>query len=221
MHSKQIAIEYLAPKISDPTMIFKDINIFKSILPWAKDSARELFATEKSKMFLTQYIDDIAPIVDEYLISKVNKMYKKAMKSQNKLFTNLCSSEKTVAWIIDRWINVFVNLSWDSRYKNHVDLSKIKFYFNNEIDFTHNSLEDILEFEKLQKFPKNEIIKALKFIWEDGYFDYTLDSEDIDYLCKKFDLTIKDVFGTDDLVKLNLKKEQTESGHSQLVLFFT
>ena len=221
MKSKQIAIEYLAPKISDPTMIFKDINIFKSILPWAKDSAREFFETQKSKMFLTQYVDDIAPIVDEYLISRVNKMYNKAIKSQNKLFTNLCSSEKTVAWIIDRWINVFVNLSWNSRYKNHVDLSKIKFDFNHEMDFTHNSLEDILEFEKLQKFPKNEIIKALKFIWEDGYFDYTLDSEDIDYLCKKFDLTIKDVFGTDDLVKLNLKKEQTESGHSQLVLFFT
>ena len=171
-------------------------------------------------MFLTQYVDDIAPIVDEYLISRVNKMYKKAIKSQNKLFTNLCSSEKTVAWIIDRWINVFVNLSWNSRYKNHVDLSKIKFDFNHEMDFTHNSLEDILEFEKLQKFPKNEIIEALKFIWEDGYFDHTLDSEDIDYLCKKFDLTIKDVFGTDDLVKLYLKKEQTESGNSQLVLVF-
>ncbi len=220
MKSKQIAIEYLAPKISDPTMIFKDINIFKSILPWAKDSAREFFETQKSKMFLTQYVDDIAPIVDEYLISRVNKMYKKAIKSQNKLFTNLCSSEKTVAWIIDRWINVFVNLSWNSRYKNHVDLSKIKFDFNHEMDFTHNSLEDILEFEKLQKFPKNEIIEALKFIWEDGYFDHTLDSEDIDYLCKKFDLTIKDVFGTDDLVKLYLKKEQTESGNSQLVLVF-
>ena len=220
MKSKQIAIEYLAPKISDPTMIFKDINIFKSILPWAKDSAREFFETQKSKMFLTQYVDDIAPIVDEYLISRVNKMYKKAIKSQNKLFTNLCSSEKTVAWIIDRWINVFVNLSWNSRYKNHVDLSKIKFDFNHEMDFTHNSLEDILEFEKLQKFPKNEIIEALKFIWEDGYFDHTLDSEDIDYLCKKFDLTIKDVFGTDDLVKLYLKKEQTESGNSQIVLVF-
>ena len=31
MHSKQIAVEYLAPKINDPSMIFKDINIFKSI----------------------------------------------------------------------------------------------------------------------------------------------------------------------------------------------
>jgi hypothetical protein len=64
MHSKQIAVEYLAPKISNPAMIFKDINIFKSILPWAKDSAKEFFETQTSKMFLTSYVDDVAPIVD-------------------------------------------------------------------------------------------------------------------------------------------------------------
>ncbi len=53
-----------------------------------------------------------------------------------------------------------------------------------------------------------------------GSFCSSLDKEDTEYLCKKFDLTIKDVFGTDDLVKLYLKKEQTESGNSQLVLVF-
>ena len=53
MTSKQIAVEYLAPKIDDPAMIFKNINIFKSILPWAKDSAKEFFETQTSKMFLT------------------------------------------------------------------------------------------------------------------------------------------------------------------------
>ncbi|MBD3839992.1 MAG: hypothetical protein IE878_06375, partial [Epsilonproteobacteria bacterium] len=88
------------------------------------------------------------------------------------------------------------------------------------ISTTHSNTEDILEFEKLQKLPKEQIIKALKFIWEDGYFDSSLDKEDIEYLCKKFDLSIKDVFGTDDLVKLNLKKEPTENGHSQLVFVF-
>ena len=77
-----------------------------------------------------------------------------------------------------------------------------------------------MEFEKLQKLPKEQIIKALKFIWEDGYFDNSLDKDDIDELCKKFDLSIKDVFGTDDLVKLNLKKEQAENGNSQLVIIF-
>ena len=31
MNSKKIAVEYLASKISNPAMIFKDTNIFKSI----------------------------------------------------------------------------------------------------------------------------------------------------------------------------------------------
>ena len=220
MHSKQIAVEYLAPKISNPAMIFKDINIFKSILPWAKDSAKEFFETQTSKMFLTSYVDDVAPIVDEYLTNRATKMYEKAIKSQNKLFSNLCSSQKTVAWIIDRWINTFINLTSNPAYKEYIDISKIKIVFNDEISTTYSNIEYILEFEKLQNLPKEQIIKALKFIWEDGYFDSSFDKEDIEELCKKFDLSIKDVFGTDNLVKLNLKKEQTESGHSQLVFVF-
>ena len=220
MTSKQIAVEYLAPKISNPAMIFKDINILKSILPWAKDSAKELFETQTSKMFLTSYIDDVAPIVDEYLINRATKMYEKAIKSQNKLFSNLCSSQKTVAWIIDRWVNTFINLTSNPAYKEYIDISKIKIAFNDEISTTHSNIEDILEFEKLQKLPKEQIIKALKLIWEEGYFDSSLDVEDIEELCQKFDLNIKDIFGTNDLVKLYLKKEQTESGHSQLVLVF-
>lgn len=220
MHSKQIAVEYLAPKISNPAMIFKDINILKSILPWAKDSAKELFETQTSKMFLTSYIDDVAPIVDEYLINRATKMYEKAIKSQNKLFSNLCSSQKTVAWIIDRWINTFTNLTSNPAYRDYIDISKIQISFYDEISAIDSNIEDIVEFEKLQKLPKKQIIKALRLIWENGYFDNSLNVEDIEDLCKKFDLNIKDVFGTDDLVKLNLKKERTESGHSQLVLVF-
>ncbi len=220
MTSKQIAVEYLAPKIDDPAMIFKNINIFKSILPWAKDSAKEFFETQTSKMFLASYVDDVASIVDEYLTNRAIKMYEKAIKSQNKLFSNLCSSKKTVAWIIDRWINTFINLTSNPAYKEYIDISKIKIAFNDEISTTYSNVEDILEFEKLQKLPKEQIIKALKFIWEDRYFDNSLEKEDIEELCKKFDLSIKDVFGTDDLVKLNLKKEQTQSGQVQLMMVF-
>ena len=219
MNSRQIAVKYLAPRIKDPTMIFRDIKIFQTILPWAKDSAKELFQTQPSKMFLISYIDDVAPIVDEYLINRATKMYEKAIKSQNKLFSNLCSSQKTVAWIIDRWINTFINLTSNPNYKDYIDISKIKIAFD-EISTSHTNLEEILEFEKLQKLSKEQIIKALRFIWKEGYFESSLDVEDIEELCQKFDLNIKDVFGNCDLVKLNLKKEQTESGHSQLVLVF-
>ena len=220
MNSKKIAVEYLASKISNPAMIFKDTNIFKSILPFARDSAKEFFETQTSKMFLTSYVDDVGHVVDEYMLTRKEKMYKKALITKNKLFSNLCSSQKTVSWLIDRWINVFINLTTNRNYRDYIDISKIKIAFNDEISTTHSNIEDILEFEKLQKLPKEQIIKALQFIWEDGYFDNSLDKDDIDELCKKFDLSIKDVFGTDDLVKLNLKKEQAENGNSQLVIIF-
>ena len=220
MHSKQIAVEYLAPKISNPAMIFKDINIFKSILPWAKDSAKEFFETQTSKMFLTSYVDDVAPIVDEYLTNRATKMYEKAIKSQNKLFSNLCSSQKTVAWIIDRWINTFINLTSNPAYKEYIDISKIKIAFNDEISTTHSNIEDVLEFEKLQKLPKEQIIKALQFIWEDGYFDSSLDKEDIEELCKKFGFEVSEIVGTQAINLQKYKKEQTGSGQVQLMMVF-
>lgn len=221
MHSKQIAVEYLAPKISDPTMIFKDINIFKSILPWAKDSAREFFETQKSKMFLTQYVDDIAPIVDEYLINRANKMYKKAMKSQNKLFTNLCSSQKTVAWIIDRWINTFINLTSNRNYKKHIEITKIKKDIYEGIEYLNfESIENDLEFEKVKKLPTKDKIKLLKEVWEEARYD-DFDELDMLYLVEKLDLRIDEVFeNKGDLEKLNLRKIQVENGNSQLVLLF-
>ena len=220
MNSKQIVIKYIGQKINNPKIIFEDLNIFKSILFFSRDAAREYFSTQSSKYFLVDYIDDVAPVVDEYMLVRVEKMYKKAFKTQNRLFENLCSSETTISWLIDRWINVFINLTTNRNYRDYIDISKIKIAFNDEISTTHSNIEDILEFEKLQKLPKEQIIKALKFIWEDGYFDNSLDKDDIDELCKKFDLSIKDVFGTDDLVKLNLKKEQAENGNSQLVIIF-
>ena len=126
MNSKQIAVEYLAPKISNPEMIFKDENIMKSILFWAHESARELFATQPSKMFLVQFVDDVAPLVDEYLLGKAIKMYEKALRTKNKLFDNLCSSQKTVAWIIDRWYNMFVNLTSNPRYRDYINIKNIQ-----------------------------------------------------------------------------------------------
>ncbi len=220
MNSKQIAVEYLAPKISNPAMIFKDIDILKSILPWAKDSAKEFFNTQPSKMFLTLYVDDIAPIVDGYITNRATEMYEKAIKSQNKLFSNLCSSQKTVAWIIDRWINTFINLTSNPNYKEYIDISKIKITFYNEISTPNSNLEDILEFEKLQKLPQKQIIKALAEIWQEAIYDFEFDIDDFEELCQKFNLNSMNVLGKDNLVKLNLRKEQTESGNSQLVLVF-
>ena len=220
MNSKQIAVEYLASKISNPAMIFKDTNIFKSILPFARDSAKEFFETQTSKMFLTSYVDDVGHVVDEYMLTRKEKMYKKALITKNKLFSNLCSSQKTVSWLIDRWINTFINLTSNSAYKEYIDISKIKIAFNDEIGVSYSDIDDILELEKVKKLSKKEKINLLKEVWKDAIFD-DFDIEDMNYLCEKLDLTLDEVFENEgDLIKLNLKKEQAESGHSQLVIIF-
>ena len=93
MTSKQIAVQYIGQKIDNPESIFNNIDTFKSILPWCRDAAREYFSTQKSKMFLLDHIDDVASIVDEYLISRTSKMYNKALISQNScvfLLLQLC-----------------------------------------------------------------------------------------------------------------------------------
>lgn len=151
MRSKQIAVTYLAPKIKNPAIIFLDLNLFRSILPWAKDSARELFATQKPKMFLVQYIDDVAPIVDTYLSNRAYKMYNRALKTQNKLFTNLRSSEQTIAWIIDRWINTFINLTTNRNYKDYIDITKIKIPYS-DIAYINNDNGEVLYFLVPQSF---------------------------------------------------------------------
>lgn len=220
MNSKQIAIKYIAPKIEDPKMIFFDIKILESILFWARHSTREFFSTQPSKMFLIHYVDDIGPIVEEYLFCRAKKMYKDAMKKKNSLFNSLYSSEKVIEWIISRYINLFVSLSTNVKYKNYIDIYKLKLSFHDEMISNNNDIEDILEFEKLQKLPKEQIIKALKSIWEDGYFDNSLDKEDIEELSKKFNLNFKDIFETCELVKLNLEKVQIKNGNAQLVLVF-
>mgnify|MGYP003421269040 FL=1 len=220
MNSKKIAVEYLASKISNPAMIFKDTNIFKSILPFARDSAKEFFETQTSKMFLTSYVDDVGHVVDEYMLTRKEKMYKKALITKNKLFSNLCSSQKTVSWLIDRWINVFINLTTNRNYRDYIDISKIKMNFCEDIDASELNIDDILELERVNKFSKKEKIKLLKEVWKQAYYD-DFDEYDMQYLVEKLDLTTDEVFeNKGDLIKINLKKEQAESGNSQLVLIF-
>ena len=220
MNSKQIAIKYIGQKINNPKIIFEDLNIFKSILFFSRDAAREYFSTQLSKYFLVDYIDDVAPVVDEYMLVRVEKMYKKAFKTQNRLFENLCSSETTISWLIDRWINVFINLTTNRNYRDYIDISKIKMNFCEDIDASELNIDNILELERVNKFSKKEKIKLLKEVWKQAYYD-DFDEYDMQYLVEKLDLTTDEVFeNKGDLIKINLKKEQAESGNSQLVLIF-
>lgn len=221
MRAKKIAEELLARQIKISKNILLDINILCEVLFWARESAREYFSSEVNKLFLVYYIDDVAPIVDEYIINKSNKMYEKAIKSQNKLFQNLYSNEKTISWIIDRWINTFLNLTTNPNYRDYIDIKNLKVEFIDEnYDFNDDKLELGIEFEKVKKLSKKEKIKLLKEVWKEARYD-DFDEQDMLYLAEKLGLKLNEVFDNcGDLIKLNLKKEQDESGNSQLVIVF-
>lgn len=221
MRAKKIAEELLARQIKISKNILLDINILSEVLFWARESAREYFSSEVNKLFLVSYIDDVAPIVDEYIINKSNKMYEKAIKSQNKLFQNLYSNEKTISWIIDRWINTFLNLTTNSNYRDYIDIKNLKVEFIDEnYGFNDDKLELGIEFEKVKKLSKKEKIKLLKEVWKEARYD-DFDEQDMLYLAEKLGLKLNEVFDNCvDLIKLNLKKEQDESGNSQLVIVF-
>lgn len=221
MRAKKIAEELLARQIKISKNILLDINILSEVLFWARESAREYFSSEVNKLFLVSYIDDVAPIVDKYIINKSNKMYEKAIKSQNKLFQNLYSNEKTISWIIDRWINTFLNLTTNSNYRDYIDIKNLKVEFIDEnYGFNDDKLELGIEFEKVKKLSKKEKIKLLKEVWKEARYD-DFDEQDMLYLAEKLGLKLNEVFDNcGDLIKLNLKKEQDESGNSQLVIVF-
>jgi hypothetical protein len=221
VRAKKIAEELLARQIKISKNILLDINILSEVLFWARESAREYFSSEVNKLFLVSYIDDVAPIVDEYIINKSNKMYEKAIKSQNKLFQNLYSNEKTISWIIDRWINTFLNLTTNSNYRDYIDIKNLKVEFIDEnYGFNDDKLELGIEFEKVKKLSKKEKIKLLKEVWKEARYD-DFDEQDMLYLAEKLGLKLNEVFDNcGDLIKLNLKKEQDESGNSQLVIVF-
>ena len=221
MRAKKIAEELLARQIKISKNILLDINILSEVLFWARESAREYFSSEVNKLFLVSYIDDVAPIVDEYIINKSNKMYEKAIKSQNKLFQNLYSNEKTISLIIDRWINTFLNLTTNSNYRDYIDIKNLKVEFIDEnYGFNDDKLELGIEFEKVKKLSKKEKIKLLKEVWKEARYD-DFDEQDMLYLAEKLGLKLNEVFDNcGDLIKLNLKKEQDESGNSQLVIVF-
>ena len=215
-----MAIQYLAPKIKDSKTIFFDLEIFKSVLCWARDSAREFFATQQSKMFLLHYIDDIAPVVDEYLISRANKMYKNALKKRNKLFWNLDSREKVIEWIINRYINIFVSISTNKKYKEYTDITKIRIHFDQDIAFYSSDIEEEIEFEKLKKLPKESIKKALEKVWEDSKYDLDFDYLDFEELCCEFEFDANEVVGSQTFEEPKFFKHQVNNKHYQLELLF-
>jgi hypothetical protein len=219
MQSIEIAKQLLAPKINNPISVFTDSKLFEDVLFWARESARELFSTQVTKLDLVRKIDDLGMVVDEIMTKTSHKMLDRGKRGKNSLFTRLCSSEKTIEWLIQRWANVFVNIATNKNYKDHIDACALGKYLSDNIGIEQD-LDFELMIEDLKKLPKNELKTGLKKFYDEMLFDWDLDLKDFEETCEKYKVTSKEVLGYDPYELPQMKIEPTESGHSQLVLFF-
>ena len=184
---------------------------------------------------LVDNIDLVTDIIkdDVYKIAKSKRIYfydfdftyndaVKILKNQLKKcylngisrFLNFNGISNAISWLITRIIANMRNTTTNKKYKLYCAPSFEQIHENIK---SNDELEAMLTLVELEKFDRDTLKKGLQTIWNNSILE---EDFDIEYLCKKLDLSIKDVFGTDDSVKLNLKKEQTESGHSQLVFVF-
>ena len=186
------------------------LNHFDLVVELARD---DIYKIAKSKRLLFSDFDFAYADAVEMLKSQLQKSHLKGISR----FLKCENISNAVSWLIERLLNNMRNITTNQKYKLYCAPSFGQLHENIK---SNDELENMLELMELEKFDKDIIKKGLQTIWKNSMLDEDFDYLDIEELCKKFDLSIKDVFGTDDLVKLNLKKEQTESGHSQLVFVF-
>ena len=186
------------------------LNHFDLVVELARD---DIYKIAKSKRLLFGDFDFAYADAVEMLKGQLQKSHLKGISR----FLQCENIANAVSWLIERLLNNMRNITTNQKYKLYCAPSFGQLHENIK---SNDELEAVLELMELEKFDRDTIKKGLQTIWENSMFEEDFDYLDMEYLCKKFDLSIKEVFGTDNLVKLNLKKEQTESGHSQLVFVF-
>lgn len=186
------------------------LNHFDLVVELARD---DIYKIAKSKRLLFGDFDFAYADAVEMLKGQLQKSHLKGISR----FLQCENIANAVSWLIERLLNNMRNITTNQKYKLYCAPSFGQLHENIK---SNDELEAVLGLMELEKFDRDTIKKGLQTIWENSMFEEDFDYLDMEYLCKKFDLSIKEVFGTDNLVKLNLKKEQTESGHSQLVFVF-
>lgn len=173
---------------------------------------------------------------DVYRISKAKKIYfydfdftyndaVKILKNQLKKcylngiskFLNFNDISNAISWLITRIIANMRNITTNQKYKLYCAPSFGQLHENIK---SNDELEAVLELIELEKFDRDTIKKGLQSIWKNAMFEEDFDYDDIKYLCEKFGFEVSQIVGTEAIYLQKYKKEQTESGNSQLVFVF-
>ena len=173
---------------------------------------------------------------DVYRISKAKKIYfydfdftyndaVKILKNQLKKcylngisrFLNFNDISNAISWLITRIIANMRNTTTNKKYKLYCAPSFEQIHENIK---SNDELEAMLTLVELEKFDRDTLKKGLQTIWNNSILEEDFDYFDMEYLCKKFGFEVSEIIGTQAINLQKYKKEQTESGHSQLVFAF-
>ena len=186
------------------------LNHLDLVVELARD---DIYKIAKSKRLLFGDIDFAYGDAAEMLKSQLQKSHLKGISR----FLQCENIANAVSWLIERLLNNMRNITTNQKYKLYCAPSFGQLHENIKSNY---ELEALLELMELEKFDRDTIKKGLQTIWENSMFEEDFDYLDVEYLCKKFGFEVSQIVGTEAINLQKYKKEQTESGHSQLVFVF-
>lgn len=186
------------------------LNHFDLVVELARD---DIYKIAKSKRLKFSDFDFAYADAVEMLRSQLQKSHLKGISR----FLQCENISNAVSWLIERLLNNMRNITTNQKYKLYCAPSFGQLHENIK---SNDELEVVLELMELERFDKETIKKGLQTIWENSMFEEDFDYLDMEYLCKKFGFEVSQIIGTEAINLQKYKKEQTQSGHSQLMMVF-
>ena len=186
------------------------LNHFDLVVELARD---DIYKIAKSKRLLFSDFDFAYADAVEMLKSQLQKSHLKGISR----FLKCENIANAVSWLIERLLNNMRNITTNQKYKLYCAPSFGQLHENIK---SNDEIEEVLELMELEKFDKDTIKKGLQTIWNNSILEEDFDYFDMEYLCKKFGFEVSEIIGTEAINLQKYKKEQTQSGHSQLMMVF-
>jgi hypothetical protein len=184
------------------------LNHFDSVIELARD---DIYRIAKSKQILFNDFDFTFSCAVEIL---KNQLKKKHLKAIDRFFKceNIASA---INWLIGRILNNMRN-TISQRYSQYCFPQVIQLY---EV-LEEAEKDEAIEVPNLEKIDKFILKEGLTYLWKESIFDMDFMYKDMQYLCEKLELNIDEIIGSEIINLQKYKKEQAESGNSQLVFVF-
>ena len=186
------------------------LNNFDSVVELARD---DIYKIAKSKRLLFSDFDFAYADAVEMLRSQLQKSHLKGISR----FLQCKNILNSVSWLIERLLNNMRNITTNQKYKLYCAPSFKQLHENIE---SNDELEVIIELIDLEKFDRDTLKNGLQRLWNVSIHEEDFDYFDIEYLCKKFGFEVSEIVEDQANNLQKYKKEQTESGNSQLVFVF-